>query len=199
MKIDAVYRYVHRGLAVVPIYDAPNGHCSCGRDDCDRPAKHPRTEHGLHDATTDLATIEAWWHEWPTANVAVRTGLVHDVFDIDPDGLETLSGLVGGDDMVISCGSCASTPRGGAHLWCEPTGLGNKTGFLPGLDWRGVNGYEIVPPSIGANGVPYEWHEENGELFDFERPLVPAPGWLRALLESPRDRTRRMTRPRIAV
>jgi Bifunctional DNA primase/polymerase, N-terminal len=182
--LDAAYRYVHCGLAVLPVHTVVDGRCSCGRGHCDHPAKHPRTDHGLYDATTDVATVEAWWHEWPTANVGIRTGLAHDVLDVDPDGLDELSGLVGGDDVTVACGPCVRTPRAGAHLWYEPTGIGPKVGFRRGLDWRGVNGYAIAPPSVGVNGVPYEWHQENGERFDLDRPLVPAPGWLRALLET---------------
>ena len=32
---------------------------------CD--GKHPLTEHGLNDATTDHRQIEAWWRRWPDA------------------------------------------------------------------------------------------------------------------------------------
>ena len=36
------------------------------------PAKHPRTPHGLQDASTDKAVLEEWWRRWPDSNVGVR-------------------------------------------------------------------------------------------------------------------------------
>jgi hypothetical protein len=154
---------------------------------CAAHGKKPITRRGLKDATADARRVRDWWHLWPTANVAIRTGDVFDVLDVDGDeGLDELSRLAGGDDAVIPCGPCARTPRGGAHLYFEPSGLGNKASFAPGLDWRGAGGYVIAPPSLGPNGTSYEWHEEHGEVFDLDRPLVPVPGWLRALLEERR-------------
>jgi Bifunctional DNA primase/polymerase, N-terminal len=164
--------YARRGLPVLP---------------CVAHGKVPITKHGLKDATADEQTVRDWWHKWPTANVAIRTGDIFDVLDVDgEEGLDELSRLVGGDDVVVSDGPCVRTPSGGAHFYFEPTGLGNKARFAPGLDWRGAGGYVIAVPSIGANDVAYEWHVEDGVTFDLERDLVPVPGWLRELLEKPR-------------
>ena len=47
--------------------------------------KAPASEHGFHDATTDLNIIDAWWTENPQYNVAFcphQVGLAV----IDPDG-----------------------------------------------------------------------------------------------------------------
>jgi hypothetical protein len=157
--------------------------------------KKPLTEHGCKDATTVVEQIFQWREQYPDANVGLRTGIFHDVLDVDPDGLDTLSELAGGDDAIVPCGPVVRTPRGGAHLWFLPIGLGNKAGFVRGCDWRGRDGYALAPPSVGANGMPYEWHVENGETFDLDRPLVPVPGWLRALLEPPRSHLERESRP----
>lgn len=35
--------------------------------------KRPLTEHGFHDATTDLDQIAAWWRQHPEANIAVSS------------------------------------------------------------------------------------------------------------------------------
>ena len=80
------------------------GQCSCGREDCvvrclgvpcQRIGKHPRTSHGLKDATTDSETIREWARRWPDANVLVATGeesgiVVFDLDRHDPkeDGVE---------------------------------------------------------------------------------------------------------------
>ena len=35
--------------------------------------KAPLTQHGFHDATTDVGRIEAWWRKHPQANIAIPT------------------------------------------------------------------------------------------------------------------------------
>jgi hypothetical protein len=54
--IGAALGYADRGFAVLPL--APR-------------AKRPLTAHGKDDATTDRATVEAWWRQSPRANVGI--------------------------------------------------------------------------------------------------------------------------------
>ena len=56
--------------------------------------------------------------------------------------------------------------------------MGNRAGFLPGLDWRGVGGYIVTAPSVGANGLSYEW-----AVSLLEQVLEHARPWLVGLLE----------------
>src|SRR3954451_3852186 len=80
----AALSYAVAGWPVLPLHTPrPGGACSCARHDCASPAKHPRTEHGLNDASTDPGQIAAWWRHWPDANVGVRTG---ELVVIDIDG-----------------------------------------------------------------------------------------------------------------
>ncbi len=149
----------------------------------------PLVEHGLHDATVDAGVIRHWWARWPTANIGIRTGVCFDVLDVDgDDGVEELGRLLraahGHDDeetLWLPEGPIAFTPRNGVHVYVAPTGLGSRTRFRPGLDWRGRGGYVIVPPSIGANGKPYRWWsiEDDAQL----DAMQPTPGWLRDALE----------------
>ncbi len=116
----------------------------------------------------------------PDANVAVQTGAAFDVLDLDgTEGLDEASRLAGGDDVVWPSGPTVYTPSGGAHLYVAPTGLGNRTRFRPGCDWRGAGGYVIVPPSVGPNGQRWCWVFPWGPDTDLE----PAPAWLVALVE----------------
>src|ERR1700726_4487587 len=74
------------GWPVLPLHSVDaHGQCTCWEPDCDSSAKHPRTTHGLSEASTDLDVIAAWWSKWPTANVGIRCGapgpLVIDVDD----------------------------------------------------------------------------------------------------------------------
>ena len=72
-------RYARRGWCVFPIWPIRHGRCACGRA-CGRDAgKHPMgplAPHGVHDATTDAATLIRWWTDTPDANIGIATGAV---------------------------------------------------------------------------------------------------------------------------
>jgi hypothetical protein len=171
-RVDAALRFVGHGWAVFAL--APRTKI---------PTKDSK---GLYDATVDADRVRAVWVGCPDANVALRCGLAFDVLDVDAHhgGFDTLAELVGGDDVLVACGPCARTPNGGAHFYYLPTGYPNRVGIAPGLDWRGDGGYVAAPPSVTRDGT-YTWHVERGETFDYRRPLVPEPGWLRRLLDPP--------------
>src|SRR5437016_2955700 len=57
---EAALSYAKRDWHVFPIHWPINGKCSCGKADCDPKAKHPLTQHGVNDATTDPKTISKW-------------------------------------------------------------------------------------------------------------------------------------------
>jgi hypothetical protein len=106
--LDAALAYAARGIPVYPVHwprPTPGGAslgCSCPRGRyCDRPAKHPLVWHGVKDATTDPAQLEAWWQRWPQANIGLATGIVFDALDID--GPQGLAGL-GSWQRRCSCG-----------------------------------------------------------------------------------------------
>lgn len=151
-----------------PVGDPLRNKCrgECGRDG-----------HGLHDATTDLERIREWWERWRRANIGLRTGVVFDVLDVDVKRVNGLATLVDLLDVhgCLPGGPSVATPSGGLHFYFRPTGIGNKAGFAPGLDWRGEGGYVAAPPSV-VDGKRYEW----GHPPDVELP--EAPPWLRALL-----------------
>ena len=53
-RLNAALLYAAEGWPVVPLHSkAMSGVCTCGNADCDKPGMHPRTEHGVGDATTD--------------------------------------------------------------------------------------------------------------------------------------------------
>ena len=110
---------------------------------------------GLHDATTEADQITAWWKRSPLANIAVATGHRFDVIDVDPAGHLAWADLRAhrlwhdsDPDTPLDIHGGVSTPRGGAHIYLPPTGGGNLAGFLPGIDYRGLGGYVLVPPSV---------------------------------------------------
>lgn len=180
--LHAALGYAARGWPVLPLHHtvtigtksgAGRARCSCGSARCESQAKHPRTPHGLRDASTELDVISAWWRRWPMANVGLVTGVNFDVLDVD--GLDALDRL---DSDAGITGPMALTGRG-VHWLVEATGAGNRAGILPGIDWRGRGGYIVAPPSRHASGRCYTWMEG----FSADVPLPPCPAWLRAFVE----------------
>lgn len=155
--LAAALAYADRGWPVFPLHTPDgNGGCSCRRSDCapKETGKHPRTPNGLNDATTDQAVIRRWWSKWPDANVAVRTGVACDMFDVDHDDLA--EGTADLETFVMPGGPVVRTGAGW-HFYLLPTGLGNRTRFVSNCDWRGIGGYAILPPSLHYSGRRYEW------------------------------------------
>jgi hypothetical protein len=184
--LDAALGYAARGIPVYPVHwprPTPGGAtlaCSCPRGpSCDRPAKHPLVRHGLHDATTNPAQLERWWRHWPHANLGLATGIVFDALDIDgPAGLAALHQLAQTADLRLP-GPLVATGGGGWHHWYAPTGLGNRPPRdLAHVDWRGIGGCVLAPPSRHTSGQHYRW------LVPPDQALLPeVPAALRALLD----------------
>jgi hypothetical protein len=135
--------------------------------------------HGLHDATTDAARIQAWWTAHPTANIGLKTGVAFDVIDLDSEAaVDALESARAGRDRVN--GPVVATAKG-FHYFVKPTGLGNRAGVLPGIDFRGTGGYVAAPPSVHPSGVRYRWI--------IHHRLGPAPSWLVELIGPRPERT----------
>ena len=49
------------GALVFPLHSCDGGLCTCGNPACSSAGKHPRTPHGLKDASTDSAQLWRWW------------------------------------------------------------------------------------------------------------------------------------------
>ena len=152
---------------------------------CRPGTKIPLTEHGCLDATTDEAVIEAWFTDYPGANLAVSTDSLF-VVDTDPlpDGsvntwaaeVATAAGFTGG--------AGSRTPRGGTHHWFRQApgqDLRNTTGRLAkGVDTRANGGYVLVYPSRTEHGE-YCWLP-GFRLDDGAESLPEPPDWIVAQL-----------------
>ena len=172
--------YAALGFPVIPMHTVgPGGGCSCPDPACSDPGKHPRLAGWQRLASTDPATVGEWWRRWPQANLGLVTGQRFDVLDLDGDqGVEALRALLS-IAPIEHPGPVARTGWGGWHLLFAPTGLGNRVGLLPGVDWRGRDGLIVAPPSGHASGHRYSW----------VRPLTATmpevPAGLRRLLAPP--------------
>jgi hypothetical protein len=167
--LEAALDYGRRGWPVLPI--EPRGKRPLGR----------LVPHGLHDASTDEATIERWWKAEPEANVAIATGHGCDVLDLD--GRDGIDALLAAQPSTMpedqASGPCATSRLGHWHVYFAPLGLGNRAGLLPHVDWRGRGGFVVAPPSRHESGSVYEWSVD----FGLDTPLEPPPGWLLRLLK----------------
>ncbi|OBJ24630.1 bifunctional DNA primase/polymerase [Mycobacterium sp. 1245801.1] len=114
--------------------------------------------HGLYDATTDVDRIRAYWTANPNANIGIATGHAFDVIDVDlPDGPASWREIVAADAAPHIHG-IVSTASDGRHFLTAPTGEGNKARMLPGIDYRGLGGYVVAPPSwLGDHGHKWTW------------------------------------------
>lgn len=197
--LTAALAYAARGWPVLPLHNPRTlaegaVACSCGRATCESIGKHPRTPHGLKDASDDPNVIRGWWSRWPHANVGVRTGASSGllVLDIDPRH--------GGDDSLVALEHAhgplpptvrAETGGGGSHLLYKHPGgvVKSRSGAIvdaPGIDCKSDGGYIVAPPSLHASGALYQWADKRGPA---AIPLADAPDCLLALLRGkpPRD------------
>jgi Bifunctional DNA primase/polymerase, N-terminal/Primase C terminal 1 (PriCT-1) len=185
--LDFAMEYSRLGLAVLPLH-YPVRHqdgmtCSCGRANCNSPAKHPvghLVPNGLKNATTDHDVVERWFRNQPW-NVAIVTGKMSGIFGLDVDPRH------GGDNSIaaleIKNGPLPPTWRfltggGGEHfLFRHPGGLvPNSAGKLGvGIDVRGEFGYIVGPPSQHISGRAYTISVDH---HPDDIPLADPPGWL---------------------
>lgn len=178
--LEAALSFAAKGWRVIPLHTFADGMCTCESKTCTSPAKHPLTYSGVHDATTDEATIERWWTEADIANVGIATGNGLLVLDIDAkhSGLESLAQLEG-EHGSLPATPTVSTGGGGRHYYFQlPNGMtvGNRAGLADGIDIRGDNGYVVAPPSLHASGSRYQW------TIPPDVPLAEPPPWLLAML-----------------
>lgn len=160
-NIAVALQYAAAGITVFPCFEAGVR------------AKEPRTQHGHHDATTDIVQIRRWWQFWPAALVGMPTGPSPGVWVLDIDGstgLASLRGLLsklGLETVADLTRVAARTPSGGLHLYFalrDGERPRNRAGDIgAGLDTRGVKedgtsaGYVIAPGTVLPDGRSYDW------------------------------------------
>lgn len=166
----AAMAYAEKNIAVFPL--------AAGK-------KIPAGGRGCLDATTDTATIEAWWNKYPRANIGIATGKINNIIVIDADrnhhegedGVETIR------QLEKKLGSLPDTkmqltPNGGEQYFFkhpdsfDVKNYGSKRADDPkvdryegidivGIDIRGNGGYVVAPPSTieknGGGHASYEW------------------------------------------
>lgn len=141
-------------------------------------AKAPITKHGVKDATTDAATLRAWWKRWPSANIGLAILANEVVIDVDVRS--------GGDQTVMQwfenhlslpLSPTQRTPTAGEHLFFKrpaSVDLVGKPKDAPGIDVLGKGKYVVAAPSrIKGREDPYAWTIRLSKT-----PLADMPSWL---------------------
>ncbi len=181
----AALGYAARGWAVVPLHTPRPQGCSCEQECGSSVGKHPRTLHGLKEASRNPDRIWRWWRRWPDANVGIRTGRESGLVVLDVDvrhggdtSLEVLEATYDWLPRTLT----ALSGGGGKHLYFLYPGRhipnSAQLGGFSGLDVRGDGGYIVAPPSLHQSGQPYRWEEPM-------HPLAALPGWLCEMLTPP--------------
>ena len=197
MMLEAALAYALMGAPVVVLHTPiilPDGTgiCDCPkRELCGKDTgKHPRTMHGLDDATTDEAKIRRWFGIWPHGNIAVdlaRAGLV----DIAPDSVEWFAEFTArGLPATVSFASGGG--EGHVHYWyARPEGCAiHRVTESEQYDILS-NGYAVVPPSLHASGRRYAWTAGT----PLTLPSTPAPTWSVVLLNAKASKRSAVTVP----
>lgn len=161
--LEAALSYAQRGWMVFP---------------CQPRSKvpYPGTR-GVNDATTNEATIRAWWTRWPQSNVALACGKGSGicVVDVDVDAEKGTDGFKSLEEFQpVPLTLAQRTPRGGAHyLYKAEDTVRNKNNFRSGIDIRAEGYYIMLAPSVHPNGGTYEWENEGQAVTDFPENLKP--------------------------
>lgn len=188
----ALFYAQKRKWAVFPVYNVLrlNGgntvKCACSLGaKCDRIGKHPWTENGFKNATTDEQQIIDWWTEHPNANVGIATGMVSGgLVVIDADlkggGYLTWQDIVeehnGHEDTAI-----VETGSKGSHtfFYSDRPVKSNRDVLALGIDIRADDGYVVAPPSNHVSGE-YVWVNP-------DMPIAQLPDWLYELIKPKRE------------
>lgn len=193
-RCQAAVEAAARGWPVMALHALSSGQCTCGRPECSSAGKHPRTWHGLLDASTDPNQILHWWQRWPNSNLGVVTGKSSGllVIDVDPrHGGDIALGQLEREHGRLPNTIETVTGSGGRHILFQYRAhqiVRNSAGRIgPGIDVRGEGGYFVAPPSMHASGARYCWlsHHDPDHI-----GLAPAPVWILSRLAQSTERRR---------
>jgi Bifunctional DNA primase/polymerase, N-terminal/Primase C terminal 1 (PriCT-1) len=188
--LKAALSFAKAGIPVFPIHSVGKDGCSCGISECSAPGKHPRTNHGFKDATTDRAQVRAWWNAWPSANIGIPTGSATDLVVLDIDhrhgGDKSLLALERRYDRVGE--PTVQSGGGGQHFYLHSSDpdIRSKADVARGIDVRANGGYIVAPPSMHVSGQRYRWLRGTSPNLAM---LPRIPKWLRNFLVKKQTKT----------
>lgn len=179
--LEAALQYAARGWVVLPLHGIrANGApcCTCRKGPaCKSAGKHPRLERtgpGHSAASSDPAQIEAWWRQWPQANVGIVTGRLSGIAVVDLDGVAGVALLAAAvaahEPLPRTLQAVSGRLGGGLHLYYAADAETPEIA-ADGCDLRGDGGLIVAPPSWHVSGRQYAW-------VDVTAPMARMPAWL---------------------
>lgn len=181
-----IERCIFRQWSIFPVHEWTGTNCAC-QSDCGSPGKHPKLKPG-YLPSSDAPVILKWWKKWPNANIGLYPGRSRlCVLDIDPrnagdESLAALEKQIGELPETVQ----ACTGGGGWHYYflrpLDREDVPSRV-IAPGLEFKGDQGYVILPPSMHYSGKKYAW--ESGHHPD-ETEIAKLPPALLELVGSSR-------------
>jgi hypothetical protein len=179
--------YAAEGWPVVPLHSKMMSRvCTCGNAACDKPGMHPRTEHGVRDATTNRALIEKYWDKWPNAKIGIATGVDAGIIAVVIDGEVGRRSLKELEDRNTQLPKTVTirAPKertylleiGDTRLHCPTKRLAD------GITILGDGEFVVAPYSIHDPELVRHFADE-GAAGDVE--MATAPQWLMNLIGEP--------------
>lgn len=157
---EAAVLYAQHGFKVFPLI--PNGKLPV--------LKSPGNgQGGYKQATTDIAKIQEWWSQYPSANIGIACA-ASNIICVDPDTHKpdcAWSNFIA--DKHVPETLRATTVKGGQHLIYQiEDGVSYAGEVCEGVDTK-ANGYFVASPST-VNGKKYQWENDH--------PITVAPSWV---------------------
>lgn len=180
-RIKAALWFANAGFGVFPCWSALEGTCRCPKGAaCSSPGKHPLTENGFKDATTDEKRIRTFLSAASLPNY----GLVcpDGVFALDVDGEGWEARLA---ELEAKHGPLPPTlrtaTRNGQHIFLRwpadlPRPMKQMFGWVTRWGSGGTSGYVIGPRSVHVSGFEY------APVGVFEIGVLP-DAWARAAVQ----------------
>ncbi len=170
-----VRAYERYGWSLVPVHSPVGGGCTCGRDSCDTPGKHPRGPwRQFHERRPTREELKDWLDSYDPLNIGIVTGRVSGLVVIDVD-LPDPDLVI--DDLGLPTDTLTAITGGGGRHYFYTCGQKVKgtTGWVPGVDIRAEGNFVVAPPSLHESGNRYKW----------EQKVEPVPFPLEMLARTP--------------
>lgn len=159
-RIRAALWFAGRGFGIFSVWSTTaGGACRCPKGAaCDNAGKHPITQHGFQDATTDPDRIRTFLSAGSDPNFGMVPPEGVFILDVDGDGIANLAALEG--RLCALPPTLRTLTAHGEHVFLRwPADLPRPIGQLWGFVTRwgsGANaGYVIGPRSVHATGAVY--------------------------------------------
>ncbi|MCA3636076.1 MAG: DUF3987 domain-containing protein [Methylobacterium sp.] len=176
-RLDHALAWAARGFRVFPLLPGSK--------------EPPKGVAGVTRATTDAATIRAWFAADPAINYGVAGGAGLLIVDVDGEEGEASLAKLEAEHGTLPATLTVGSPSHGRHLYMRGDDVSNSAGKIgPGIDIRSAGGYVVGPGCYFANAERRPdkragWYA----IMDDVAPAV-APPWLVLMAGEPKQRER---------